>query len=210
VHAFNEAIAPPWEAKSDWETFSLLARAFSRLAADHLGPRRDVIAAPLQHDTPDEIAQPFGEVRDWKAGECEPVPGQTMPKLVVVERDYPHVAERWEALGPLVDELGSQVKGASWTPSDEVAELAARNGVVRRGVAAGRPSLARVEHACEAILALSGTTNGRLAVEGFRSLERRTGVPLADLASPRSGDRVTFADAQKGPQTVITSPEWSG
>src|SRR6185437_15574684 len=53
VHAFNPAIAPPWEAKSDWETFSLLARAFSRLAADHLGPRRDVVAAPLLHDTPD-------------------------------------------------------------------------------------------------------------------------------------------------------------
>ena len=210
VHAFNQAIAPPWEAKSDWEAFARLAHEFSRLAARHLGVRRDLVATPLLHDTPDEIAQPLGEVRDWKAGECAPVPGRTMPKLTVVERDYPHVAERWEALGPLVEELGSQVKGASWKPTDEVAELAAKNGAVRCGVAAGRPSLARVEHACEAILALSGTTNGRLAVEGFRSLEPRTGVRLADLASPRGGDRITFADTQKGPQTVITSPEWSG
>ena len=43
---------------------------------------------------------------------------------------------------------------------------------MRGGVADGRPSLERVEQACEAILALSGTSNGRLAVEGFRSLER--------------------------------------
>ena len=81
---------------------------------------------------------------------------------------------------------------------------------MRGGVADGRPSLERVEQACEAILALSGTTNGRLAVEGFRSMEARTGVPLADLAQPRAGDRITFADAQVQPRTVITSPEWSG
>jgi nitrate reductase alpha subunit len=81
---------------------------------------------------------------------------------------------------------------------------------VRGGVADGRPSLERVEHACEAILALSGTTNGRLAVEGFRSMERTTGVELADLAGSRAGDRIELADARVQPRTVITSPEWSG
>jgi nitrate reductase alpha subunit len=210
VHTFNEAVPPPWETKTDWDAFSRIAERFSELAAKHLGVRRDLLAAPLLHDTPDEIAQPLGEVRDWRAGECEPIPGTTMPKLIVVERDYPAVAERWRALGPLVEEQGTAVKGASWVADHEVAELAARNGAVRGGVADGRPSLARVEHACEAILALSGTTNGRLAVEGFRSLERSTGVELADLAGPRSGDRIELADAQVQPRTVITSPEWSG
>ena len=210
VHAFNEAIAPPWEAKSDWEAFHRIAKQFSRLAERHLGVRKDLVAAPLQHDTPDEIAQPLGVVRDWKAGECDPVPGRTMPKLLVVERDYPHVAERWAALGPLLEELGSQVKGASWKPLHEIEELRAKNGAVRGGIADGRPSLERVEHACEAILALSGTTNGRLAVEGFRSLEARTGVKLTDLASAREGDRIEFKDAQTQPRMVITSAEWSG
>jgi nitrate reductase alpha subunit len=65
-------------------------------------------------------------------------------------------------------------------------------------------------HACEAILALSGTTNGRLAMEGFRSLERTSGVPLADLSGTRAGDRISLQDAQVQPRTVITSPEWSG
>ena len=210
VHAFNQAVPPPWESKSDWDAFGRIAEAFSRLAERHLGTRRDLVAAPLVHDTPDEVAQPMGEVRDWRAGECDPVPGRTMPKLLVLERDYPRVYERWAALGPLLDTLGSSTKGASWIPHEAIAFLGEQNGRVRGGVADGRPTLERVEHACEAILALSGTTNGRLALEGFRSMERRTGVTLADLAIPRSGDRVTFRDAQIQPRTVITSPEWSG
>ncbi|HEY7266352.1 MAG TPA: nitrate reductase subunit alpha, partial [Solirubrobacterales bacterium] len=210
VHSFNEAVPPPWENKTDWETFKRVAVRFSELAEKHLGVRRDVIAAPLLHDTPDEIAQPLGEVLDWRAGECDPVPGKTMPKLIVVERDYPNVAAKWGALGPLVEEAGTQVKGASWVADEEVAELRAKNGAVRGGAADGRPSLERVEHACEAILALSGTTNGRLATEGFRSLERTTGLELADLAGPRAGDRIDFYDTQVQPRTVITSPEWSG
>src|SRR6185437_7031249 len=210
VHAFNQAIPPPWENKSDWEAFSRITKRFSELAEEHLGVRRDVIARPLMHDSADEIAQPYGEVRDWRAGECEPVPGQTMPRLVVVERDYPNVAAKWAALGPLVEEQGTAVKGANWVADEEVAELRDRNGAVRGGVADGRPSLERVEQACEEILMLSGTTNGRLATEGFRSLERTTGVPLADLSGTREGDRITFQDAQVQPRTVITSPEWSG
>ncbi len=210
VHTFNEAVPPPWENKTDWDTFARVSQRFSELAEKHLGARRDVIAAPLAHDTPDEIAQPLGEVRDWRAGECEPVPGKTMPKLVVVERDYPKVGEKWRALGPLVEEQGTAVKGARWVADEEVAELRGANGAVRGGVADGRPSIERVEHACEAILALSGTTNGRLAVQGFEALEETTGVELADLARTRADERITFHDAQVQPRTVMTSPEWSG
>ncbi len=99
VHSFNPAIAPPWEARSDFDIFSALAETFSRLAEGRLGVRRDVVAVPLLHDTPDECAQPGGRALDWTAGECEPVPGVTMPRLVVVERDYPRLVERWRALG---------------------------------------------------------------------------------------------------------------
>jgi len=210
VHAFNEAVRPPWEARTDWEAFRRIATRFSELAERHLGVRRDVVAAPLLHDTADELAQPLGEVRDWRAGQCDPIPGKTMPKLIVVERDYPSVAAKWGALGPLVEQLGTQVKGVGWVADEEVAELRGKNGAVRGGAADGRPSLAQVEHACEAILALSGTTNGRLATEGFRSLERATGVQLTDLSGTRAGDRITFGDARVQPRTVITSPEWSG
>jgi nitrate reductase / nitrite oxidoreductase, alpha subunit len=210
VHSFNQAIPPPWEARADWDTFGSIARAFSRLAAEHLGVRRDIVATPVLHDTPGDIAQPGADAADWRAGECEPVPGRTMPTITVVERDYGAVADRWAALGPLAEQLGSTVKSAVWKPVEEVEYLAARNGRVRTGAAAGRPSLERPEQVAEAMLALSGVSNGRIAVAGFRALEERCGVPLADLAETAEETRITFQDTQVQPRRVITSPEWSG
>jgi nitrate reductase alpha subunit len=210
VHSFNQAVPPPWEARTDWDVFGAIARRFSELAAGRLGVRRDVVMSPVLHDSPGEVSQPRGEVRDWRAGECEPVPGRTMPSFTVVERDYGAIADEWAALGPLAEKLGSAVKSATWIPDREVEQLAARNGRVRTGRAAGRPSLERAEQAAEAILALSAVTNGRLAVAGFRALEERCGVPLADLAEVSEEVRVTFQDTQIQPRRVITSPEWSG
>jgi nitrate reductase alpha subunit len=112
----------------------------------------------------------------------------------LVERDYPHLAEQFGALGPLVDTLGATTKGVRFPVGEEVPYLRNRNRVLRTGVATGRPRIDRDDLFCEAILALSGTTNGRLAVAGFEDLEARTGVALADLAHERAGDRITFAD----------------
>ncbi|WP_026401533.1 nitrate reductase subunit alpha [Actinomadura rifamycini] len=210
VHSFNPAIAPPWQTRSDWSAFQAIADAFSRLAEGTLGVRKDVVAMPLLHDTPGEMATPHGRVADWAEGECEPVPGVTMPGLVTVERDYPAVGAKMTALGPLAERLGATTKGVTFDVAREVERLGRTNGLVRGGPADGRPSLRRDVHACEAILALSGTTNGRLATQGFRALERRTGTPLADLAAEHEGMRITFADTQARPVPVITSPEWSG
>ncbi|GAB2921879.1 nitrate reductase subunit alpha [Micromonospora polyrhachis] len=210
VNSFNPAIAPPWESRTDFDAFRLIAEDFSRLAETHLGRRSDVVATPLLHDTPDEMAQPGGRVRDWKTGEEQPVPAVNMPRLTVVERDYPMVAQKMAALGPLVDTLGTAAKGIGWVPTEAVDYLRRANGVVRGGPADGRPTLERDIQVAEAILALSGTTNGQLAVRGWQELERRTGVRLADLAEERSSERITFYDTQVRPQAVITSPEWSG
>ncbi len=210
VHAFSPAISPPWETKTDFDAFHRIARGFSWLAEKHLGKRKDIVAVPLLHDTNDATAQPGGRVLDWKAGECEPIPGKTMPRLIVVERDYGAVAEKMAALGPMVEQVGLTTKGVTTHPDQEVEYLRGVNGTVTTGIAAGRPSLAKDTHAAETILALSGTTNGRLAVEGFEALERRTGTKLADLAAEHEGKRITFADTQSRPVPVITSPEWSG
>jgi nitrate reductase / nitrite oxidoreductase, alpha subunit len=211
VHPFNAAIPPPWEARSDWDAFNGIAERFSELAERHLGKRTDIVAAPLLHDSPDEIAQPGGRVRDWRKGECEPIPGKTMPKLIAVERDYPAVSDRMKALGPLVEELGVGAKGISWKPAPEVEELGRRNGRVNGGSpAAGRPSLARDVEVAETILALSGTTNGRIAVESFRALEGRTGQRLADIPEDRADDALTFQEIGVQPRKVIASAEWSG
>jgi nitrate reductase alpha subunit len=115
------------------------------------------------------------------------VPDKTMPKLIVVERDYPNVADKWAALGPLVEQVGTALKGASWVADQEVAELRASNGAVRGGVADGRPSLERVEQACEAILALSGrpTADWRQ-----RALRRSSVGPVSSWRScPARGRR---------------------
>jgi len=210
VHSFNPAIAPPWQTRTDFDAFAGIAAQFSRLAATHLGIRTDVIAAPLMHDSPDEMAQPGGVVRDWKHGQCDPVPGVTMPQLVSIERDYATVAEKMAALGPLAESAGTGVKGIAWKPAAAVDHLARVNGRVRGGIADGRPALTRDIHLAEAILALSGTTNGEVAMQGWRALEERTGVRLADLAAERAGERISFADTQVQPRAVITSPEWSG
>ncbi len=217
VHAFTPAIAPPWETRSDYDAFTSLAHEFSRLAGPRLGVRTDVVAVPLQHDSPGETAQPHGLVKDWSRGECEPVPGVTMPTIVAVERDYGAVGAMMSALGPNVETLGTVVKGIPVVPAEEVELLRRVNGPARvpDGVRAperfaDRPSLATAAMACEAILALSGTTNGRIATEGFRWLEARTGRRLADLAEDNEGKRVTFADTQARPVPVITSHEWSG
>jgi nitrate reductase alpha subunit len=201
VHAFNPAIAPPWQTRTDFRAFHGIAQAFSTLAATHLGVRHDLVAVPLQHDTPDELATPRGVTADGAA---------TTPKLVIVERDYGAVADKMAALGPLLDRLGATTKGVHFEVGPEVEHLKRVNGVIPKGPAAGRPALTRDTHACEAILALSGTTNGRLAVEGFKGLERRTGIQLSDLAAEAEGKRITFADTQARPVPVITSPEWSG
>ena len=210
VNSFNPAVSPPWESRNDWETWQYISQVFSRLAERHLGVQTDVVAAPLTHDTPDAMAVPHGRVLDWKYGECEPVPGVSMPKIIEVERDYTQIGDKMRSIGPLMDSLGATTKGVTFELGPEIEHLKEANGVVRGGVADGRPDILHDVQACEMILTLSGTTNGRLATEGFKQLETRTGTLLHDLAAENEGHRVTFRDTQHGPAPVITSPEWSG
>ncbi len=208
VNSFNPAIPPPWQTRTDFRIFQDLAAKVSELSVGHLDARTDVLAAPLNHDTADALATPHGAVKPLE--ETPLVPGVTMPKLIPIERDYTKILAKFNALGPLTDSVGMQTKGVQFKPDKEVAELAARNGRVVSGIAKGRPSLDKDTKAIEAILALSGTTNGRLATQGFEHMEERTGTQLADLAAESESVRVTFTDAQSRPTSVVTSPEWSG
>lgn len=210
VHAFSPAIDPPWETKTDFEMFHLLAQELSRQARKHLGTRRDLVTVPLQHDTPGQIAQPGGVVRDWRDPEVPAVPGVTMPSVTVVERDYTAIGEKIAAIGPLAREKGFTVKGVTFELGHALDRLAGANGVMSSGVAAGMPAIDTDAKLAEAILTFSGTTNGELAVQGFRQLEKRTGRHLADLAEGSEEKAIRFADTQAGPVPVITSPEWSG
>ncbi|MFJ9850439.1 nitrate reductase subunit alpha [Streptomyces sp. NPDC101150] len=211
VHAFSPAINPPWQARTDFEIFHGLAEKFCALAKGRLDTAYDLMATPLLHDTPDETAQPGGTVHDWREG-APPRPGNNLPRFSLVERDYTAVADKLASFGPLAEEHGMTAKGVTVHPLAEARWLGARCGTAPAGPARGRPLLDTDVKLCEAILALSGTTNGRLAAEGFDRLAERCGPGsgLTTLGETVADRRVVFSDTQDRPVQVGTSFEWSG
>ena len=210
IHPLSAAVDSPWETRSDWNIYKGIAKKFSELAEGHLGVEKDLVLTPIQHDSPGELGQAI-DVKDWKHGECDPVPGKTMPGMVVVERDFPNVYKRFTALGPLMSKLGNAGKGLSWKTEDEVADLAALNGTIAEGgVTQGMPRIDTDIDACETILTLAPETNGRVAVKAWESLEKSTGLEHRHLADGRHEDRIRFRDIVAQPRKIISSPIWSG
>jgi nitrate reductase alpha subunit len=209
IHPFNPAVDPPWEARSNWDQFTAVAEKFSEMAEGHLGRQKDLVATALAHDSPGEIAQP--EVRDWRAGECDPVPGRTMPELTVVQRDFPDTYKMMTSLGPLAAEKGMGVKGVSWKADQEYELLKRELGTVETpGISRGMPRLESGLDVARAILALAPETNGRTAVKSWRSVEEVSGLALSHLSKGREEERITFEAITAQPRTIISSPTWSG
>jgi nitrate reductase alpha subunit len=210
IHPLSTAVDPVWESRSDWETYKTIARRFSELAAGHLGVERDVVLTPIQHDSAGELAQPF-DVKDWKKGECDLIPGVTAPQIVVVERDYPNTYRRFTALGPLADTLGNGGKGIAWNTQDEVSGLGALNYRVEDGGSThGRPRIDSDIDAAETILYLAPETNGEVAVKAWQALGKITGRDHTHLAETREDEKIRFRDIQAQPRKIISSPTWSG
>jgi nitrate reductase alpha subunit len=210
IHPLSAAVDPVWEARSDWETYKAIARRFSELVGGHLGVERDVVLVPIQHDTAAELAQPF-EVRDWKRGECDLVPGVTAPQIAVVERDYPNTYRRFTALGPLADKLGNGGKGIAWNTEHEVKGLGDLNYRVNGGgPTEGRPRIETDIDAAEVILYLAPETNGEVAVKAWEALGKVTGRDHTHLAAMREDEKIRYRDIQAQPRKIISSPTWSG
>ena len=209
IHPFNPAIDPPWETRTNWEQFKTIAEKFSEMAVEHLGEVKDLVATPLMHDSPGEIAQP--DVKDWRKGETDPIPGKTMPSLAVTSRDYPNTYKMMTALGPLAAKVGVGSKGVVWNASEEVDALKEALGTVAEsGISQGMPSMATAKQAAEIILMLAPETNGETAVKSWVGLERKTGLDLQHLSQRRQGERYRFDDLTVQPRKIITSPIWSG
>ncbi len=210
IHPLSAAVDPVWESRTDWEIYKSIARKFSVLAEGHLGAEKDVLLVPLLHDTPAELAQPF-EVKEWKKGECELVPGKTAPQIVVVERDYPSTYKRFTALGPLMKQLGNGGKGIAWNTEEEVDKLARLNRTVTEaGATHGLPRIETDTDAAETILMLAPETNGEVAVKAWQALGRATGRDHVHLAEAREDEKIRFRDLQSQPRKIISSPTWSG
>ncbi|OOG31549.1 nitrate reductase subunit alpha [Corynebacterium diphtheriae] len=206
LHSFNAAINPPWEARTDFEVFRDLSHRFSELAATWLGVQHDVVTTPSHHDSPDEMTMVNGIVPDIdKTGY---VPGVTMPKLAVVERDYSKIYEKWMHLGPLSASAGTAVHGTKFNVSKQVEEIAAMNGVEETSIGP-RPRLDTATKVISAILHMSGVSNGEVAAEGFKFLSKRTGKDLSVLGEPNRDARISWDDIKERPAEVLTSPEWT-
>ena len=210
IHPLSTAVDPVWQSKSDWEIYKGFAKKFSELCEGHLGIEKEIVLTPMQHDSPGELAQPF-DVKDWKRGECELIPGKTAPQIHVVERDYPNVYKRFTAVGPLLNKIGNGGKGISWDTKTEVTQLGQLSGVVLEpGVTQGMPRILSDIDACEMVLQLAPETNGHVAVKAWEALGKQTGRDHTHLALHREDEKIRFRDIQAQPRKIISSPTWSG
>jgi nitrate reductase alpha subunit len=208
IHPLSAAVSPCWESKSDWDIFKAIAARFTELAASHFpSPVRDIVAAPLAHDTPAEIAQPA--IRDWFSGDVDAVPGKTMPNLRVVTRDYSKVYEQFIAFGPLARSGGLGAHGTSYAIDDVYDDALVTLPTVQAG-GSTCPSLRQAEQVCDVILRFATVSNGELAYRSYKNMEGKVGLPLADLVEKNRGLRLSYADLQAHPHRFGNSPMWAG
>jgi nitrate reductase alpha subunit len=210
IHPLSKAVDPAWESRSDWDIVKGLAKKFSEVCVGHLGVEKDIVTLPMQHDTPGELAQPM-DVKEWYKGDCEAIPGKTMPSLIEVERDYPNTYKKFTSVGPLLEKLGNGGKGISWNTDKEVDFLRSLNRTVKdEGVSKGQPRIESDIEATEVILTLAPETNGQVAVKAWDALSKFTGREHAHLAKPKEDEKIRFRDVQAQPRKIISSPTWSG
>jgi nitrate reductase alpha subunit len=209
IHPLSEAVPPCWESRSDWEIFRGLAKKVSELAQTNIPePVKDLVTVPLLHDTPDEISQP--RIKDWSKGECEAIPGKTMPHIKIVDRDYANLYNRFISLGPLVRN-GLGAHGVKYETKDLYDEVVAdRTHPTVEWGGSKYPSIKRAEEAADMILHFAPETNGELAYRGYKFMEKKVGLQLTDLAEKSRNSRATYSDLQSQPKRLINSPVWSG
>jgi nitrate reductase alpha subunit len=210
INPLSEAVPPLWESKSDWDIFKDLAKKVSELAVDHIpDPLKEVVNVPLLHDTPDELAQP--EMKYWAAGECEPIPGKTMHKIVFAERDYVNLYNRFISLGPRARDVGLDAHGVSYSVTDFYDEMINNNHTpTETWNQKTYPSLSEAEDVCDVILNLASETNGELAHRAYQSLEKQVGRSLSKLADGSRDVRMNHKDIVSQPRRLLNSPIWSG
>lgn len=208
IHPLQAAVPPCWESKSDWGIFRDIAQATSEMAKQYFdGPVTDVVLTPLLHDTPAEVSQL--EIKDWAAGECEAIPGKTMPNIAVVERDYRTVFERFVSLGRNFRDKGLSVHGTHYDV-DDVYDDYVKAHPVEKWNGKEYPSLRDDRSVCEAILAFAAETNGELAFRAFEAESKKTGIDHTHLAAGSRNVRYTFDDICANPRRILTTPYWTG
>lgn len=211
IHPLSEAIPPVWESKSDWQIFQGLAKKMSEMSKTYLPDvMTDVVNVPLVHDSSDEIKQP--RLLDWSKGECEPIPGETMHKIIFKERDYTKIYDKFISLGKGVAENGLGAHGNHYECADVYEEmLEHRQHITKWDDGTEYPSLKDDVEAINAVLKLSTLTNGKLTERCYKTMAEKIGVPeIADLGTEYKQIDMEYRDLQAQPKRYNSSPLWSG
>ena len=171
--------------------------------------QKDVVFTPLSHDSADEITQPT--IKDWYTGECEAIPGKSMHKISVVERDYTDLYEKFITLGEGIREKGLSAHGNHYMCKEEFDEMCSSQHFHQRKYKDKKlPSIQEDEWAANAVLHLSSLTNGKLTKKAYEYMEKKTGLALVDLSDDSLGVKIRYADLLAKPHRYNTSPVWSG
>ncbi|MBX9880170.1 MAG: nitrate reductase subunit alpha [Candidatus Obscuribacterales bacterium] len=208
IHPLQAAVPPVWEAKPDWDIFKGIALHTAKLSEKYLPEiQKDIVLTPLMHDTPGEIAQPT--VQQWSKGECEAIPGKTMPNMKIVGRDYVNLYNRYISLGRNFRDNGLAVHGTHYDVDDEYDKQLNESPTETWG---GKtyPSLNRDIDVCETILTFAAETNGEMAYRAFAAESVKTGIDHTHLASDTRGVRYRFQDLVTQPRRILSSPFWTG
>lgn len=208
IHPLQAAVPPCWESKSDWDIFKGIAYKTSELAKKYFPePVKDIIVTPILHDTPGEMAQ--AEVKDWHKGECELIPGKTMPNIKVAERDFVNIYNKFISLGHGIKKNGLSMHGIQFNVEDIYEKHLKENPIEKWG---GKEFISVQEDkwACNYVLAFGAETNGELAYRAFEAESKKTGLDLTHLANNSRSVRITFEDIIASPKRILTTPFWSG
>jgi nitrate reductase / nitrite oxidoreductase, alpha subunit len=208
IHPLQAAVPPCWESKSDWQIFEGIAETTSKLAERFMKePVKDIVVSPLMHDTAAEIAQ--ATVKDWAKGECEAIPGKTMPNMKIVVRDYTKVFNKFISVGPNFRNNGLAVHGTHYDVDDAYDEYV-KKYPVEKWDGKTYPSLRKEKDACNVILHFAAETNGEMAYRAFEAESIKTGIDHTHLATPNRSVRLSFDDLCAQPRRTLTTPYWTG
>ena len=239
IHPMGAAVQPNWESKSDYDAYRFLSEKFAEIAKKHFPrPVKEVMTAPLGHDTPGEIAQPaLNGVQDWKKGQCEAIPGKTMPSISVVERDYANIDKQYISVGPLMK--GKYGFHGITLDGKDLYENCLKQAHVDSVDFNGQKfiSIRTAKEACNFVMAFSGTTNGEVGYRQWVEEEHHTGLHAEtydaakkavreiypevefragahglaeEIAGPDRNFTVTYDDIVAQPRRWLTSALWTG
>lgn len=240
IHPMGAAVPPNWEAKTDWDSFKFFAKKFSELARKHLPkPVKDLVSSPIMHDTPGNISQPaLNGIQDWKKGQCEAIPGVTMPNMSVATRDYTNIHNRYRAFGPLMKtKYGFHnilIEGKPFY--EEYIKQKHTRTVEFDGEK--YISLEEAKEAANVVMFFSGLTNGEVLFRQWEEEEHHTGLHgkqylemknqvktvlgdevkidenyhgiAQEIGLPTRDNRMTYDDIVAQPRRCFTSPLWAG